>query len=118
MIRLTAMLRRNPALSADEFNRHWRTTHADLMRGLPGAGERIVRYEQHPRLADTPGGWTGSRGVDGMAVQWFDSLDDLLGMIGDPTYQATVQPDERHLLDLDRSLYLVTSEPRVIIDRS
>ena len=115
MVRLTALLRRNPALSHEQFEAHWRDVHGPLMRSLPGIDQRVVRYEQHPR-AVAPGLWTGSEGVDGMAVQWFPRVDDLMAMIADPSYQEKIAPDERHLLDLDRSLFVVTSEPRVIID--
>jgi hypothetical protein len=115
MIRLTAMLRRNPALTAAEFETHWSGVHAGLMRAMPGAEDRVLRYEQHPRLV-APGQWTGSEGFDGVAVQWFPRLDDLMAMIADPSYQRTVAPDEQHLLDLHRSVFLVTDEPRVIID--
>jgi hypothetical protein len=114
MIRLTALLRRNPALSPAEFQAHWSGTHASLVRDLPGIEDRVVRYEQHPRLV-APGKWTGSEGVDGMAVQWFRSIDDLLGMVADPTYQRTVAPDEHQLLDLTHSTFLVTQEPRLIL---
>jgi hypothetical protein len=115
MIRLTALLRRNPQLSHHEFETHWREVHAPLMRSLPDIDQRVLRYEQHPR-AVAPGQWTGSEGVDGMAVQWFPAVDDLMAMIADPSYQEKIAPDERHLLDLDRSLFVVTSDPRVIID--
>lgn len=113
-VRLTALLRRNPALSHEEFAAHWRDVHGPLMRSLPGIEQRVLRYEQHPR-AVAPGLWTGSEGVDGMAVQWFPRVDDLMAMIADPSYQEKIAPDERHLLDLDRSLFVVTSEPRVVI---
>jgi hypothetical protein len=53
-----------------------------------------------------------------MAVQWFQGLDDLLAMVADPAYQRSVAPDEKHLLDLDRSAFLVTDEPRLIIPRA
>lgn len=117
MIRLTALLRRNPALSRTEFDHHWRTTHADLMSGLPTVEQRILRYEQHSRTDDGSGLWTGSPDVDGMAVQWYEGLDDLVGLIADPAYRSRVVPDEQHLLDLRRSVFVVTSDPRVIIDR-
>jgi hypothetical protein len=115
MIRLTAMLRRNPALSAEEFHAHWRDVHAAKIRSVPGVVGRVVRYEQHPRLAAGPGTWTGSDGFDGVTVQCYRSLDDFTAMVGDPRYQEIVAPDERHLLDLDGGVYLLTGEPRVVI---
>lgn len=114
MIRLTAMLRRNPSLSADQFDAHWRGTHADLMRAVPGVGDMVVRYEQHPR-AVAAGRWTGSDGYDGVAVQWFRSLDGLDAFLRSPAYAETVAPDERRLLDLDHCVFLLTDEPRIVI---
>jgi EthD domain len=115
MIRLTAMLRRNPALSAEEFHAHWRDVHAAKILSVPGIGDHVVRYEQHPRIADRPGSWTGSEGFDGVAMQWFRSLDDFDRMIADPRYREVVGPDERHLLDLPGGVYLLTDEPRTVI---
>jgi hypothetical protein len=116
MIRLTALLRRNPALTADEFHAHWRDVHAAKILSVPGIGDRVVRYEQHPRVPDMPGHWTGSDGFDGMTLQWYRSLDDFEAMIGDPEYRRIVAPDETYLLDLANSVYLLTEEPRVVID--
>jgi EthD domain len=116
MIRLTAMLRRNPALTAEEFQAHWRDVHADKILSVPGVRGRLVRYEQHPRLAAGANGWAGTEGFDGVAVQSYRSLDDFVAMTSDPGYQETVAPDEARLLDLAGGVYLLTSEPRVIVD--
>lgn len=121
MIRLTALLRRNPALSAEEFQTHWRDVHAALIRSVPGIERWVVRYEQHPPAAPglPEGAWGGTDDVDGITLQWFRSYDDFLAMIGDPVYRDTVGPDEKHLVDLERSVFLLTEEPgstRVVID--
>ena len=116
MIRLTALLRRNPALTAAEFHAHWRDVHAAKILLVPVVAETVVRYEQHPRVPDAAGHWTGSEGFDGMTLQWYRSLDDFETMISDPEYQRVVAPDERHLLDLANSVYLLTDEPRAVID--
>ena len=116
MIRLTAMLRRNPALDAAQFQAHWREVHAAKILSVPGIGDHVVRYEQHPRLPDAPGRWTGSEGFDGVTVQWFRDLDAFSAMITDPEYRRIVGPDERELLDLAGSAYLLTDEPRVVLD--
>ncbi|MBN2623692.1 MAG: EthD domain-containing protein, partial [Acidimicrobiales bacterium] len=50
MIRLTALLRRNPALTAEEFHAHWRDVHAAKILSVPRIAELVVRYEQHPRV--------------------------------------------------------------------
>jgi EthD domain len=115
MIRLTAMLRRNPALSAEEFQAQWRDVHAAKILSVPGVRDRLVRYEQHPRLDTGPGGWAGTEGFDGVTMQWYPSLDDFTAMTLDPGYQETVASDERQLLDLAGGVYLLTDEPRIIL---
>lgn len=115
MIRLTALLRRNPELTAEEFRTHWRDVHAAKILSVPRIQEWLVRYEQHDRVPEAPGTWTGSEGFDGMTLQWYESLDDFTAMISDPDYQRIVGPDERHLLDLANSVYLLTEEPRTIL---
>jgi hypothetical protein len=118
MIRLTALLRRNPALTAEQFHAHWRDVHAAKILSVPRIGDWVVRYEQHPRMAGAAGRWTGSAGFDGVTLQWYRTIDDFEAMIADPDYQRIVAPDERYLLDLDNSVYLLTDEPRTIIDGS
>jgi uncharacterized protein (TIGR02118 family) len=115
MVRLTALLRRNPALSHEEFVTHWRDVHGPLVASVPGVERWVLRYEQHPRASAPTGTWTGTEGIDGMALQWFDSVDDLLAMISDPEYRRIVGPDEKYLLDLEASVYLLSDAPRVIL---
>jgi hypothetical protein len=116
MIRLTAMLRRHPALTAEQFQAHWRDVHAAKVRSVPGVAGWVVRYEQHPRLAGGEGRWTGSDGFDGVAVQWYRSVDDFHAMVADAEYRRVVAPDERYLLDLAGSVFLLTDEPRTVIE--
>ena len=113
MIRLTALLRRHPDLSPEEFQAHWRDVHAARILSVPRIREWLVRYEQHPRVPE--GAWTGTEGFDGMTLQWYESLDDFMAMISDADYQRIVGPDERYLIDLDNSVYLLTDEPRTIL---
>ena len=115
MIRLTAMLRRNPALSADEFHAHWRDVHAARILAVPGIGDRVLRYEQHPRVPEAPGQWTGSEGFDGVTVQCYEDLAGFAATIADPEYRRIVGPDERALLDMAGSVYLLTDEPRIVL---
>ncbi|HET6775892.1 MAG TPA: EthD domain-containing protein [Acidimicrobiales bacterium] len=116
MIRLTAMLRRNPALTAEQFHAHWRDVHAAKVRSVPGVAGWVVRYEQHPRLPAGDGRWTGSDGFDGIAMQWYRSIDDFHAMVADAEYRRVVAPDERYLLDLAGSVFLLTDEPRTVIE--
>ncbi len=113
MVRLTALLVRNPALTHDEFLAHWHGVHGPLIRDTPALARHIVRYEQHP-LTDDRGAGVG--GYDGVAMQWFESIDGLFAFIAEPEYADVLAPDERRLLDMDRIQVSFTEEPVVVID--
>jgi uncharacterized protein (TIGR02118 family) len=106
-------VKRNPALSVEEFHQHWRTRHADLIRNNPAAQRYVKRYEQNHRLASDYG--HGEPEYDGAVSQWFESADDFWAMVTDPTYQAEVGPDERSLLDFDKTVWILTEVEEVMI---
>ena len=68
-----------------------------------------------PRLAAGANGWAGTEGFDGVAMQWYRSLDDF---IQGPTTRVTRRrsADEGRLLDLAGGVYLLTGEPRIVIE--
>jgi uncharacterized protein (TIGR02118 family) len=112
VIKLICFVKRNPSLSVDEFHDHWREQHAALIRDTPGVADRVVRYEQNHRLrADYARGGA----FDGVAIQWFRSLDDFAAMVAHPKYQARVAPDEGVLLDRDGLVWILTDEEEVVI---
>jgi hypothetical protein len=115
MIKLIALLKRNPVLTREEFHAHWRDVHGPLIRDTPDLARHIVRYEQHPRLAadyDRP----GTDEWDGVAIQWLESFDSLIAFVSEPAYRDILSADEKHLLDMDNIQVVFTEEPRVVID--
>lgn len=111
MIKLTVLVKRNPALSIEEFHAEWRA-HGRMIAGEPVFALHIKRYEQHHRvLADYRSGDT----FDGMAVQWFESYRDFLALIETPEYAARMQPDEARILDPGAIVVLFTEEAEVFI---
>ncbi len=111
MIKLTVLVKRNPALSVDDFHAEWRA-HGQMIAEEPVFHRFIRRYEQHHRvLADYRTGDT----YDGMAVQWFDSYRDFIALIETPEYAAKMQPDESRILDPDAIVVLFTEEAEVFI---
>jgi hypothetical protein len=112
VIKLICFVKRNPSLSIEEFHDHWRGRHARLIRDTPGVADRIVRYEQNHRCAED---YERGGDFDGVAIQWFDSMDDFVAMVADPEYQARVAPDERALLDLDGIVWILTGREEVVI---
>ena len=111
MIKLTVLVKRNPALSIEEFHEEWRA-HGRMIAAEPAFRRHIRRYEQHHRA---PADYRNGDTHDGMAVQWFDRYADFIAMLHTPEYAAKMQPDEARILDLDGMLVLFTEEAEVFI---
>jgi hypothetical protein len=111
MIKLTVLVKRNPALSVDEFHAEWRA-HGRMIADEPAFRQTIRRYEQHHRV---PADYRSGGDFDGMAVQWFDSYRDFISLVQSPEYAAKMQPDEARILDPDGIVVLFTEEAEVFI---
>lgn len=111
MIKLTVLVKRNPALSVDDFHAEWRA-HGAMIAAEPVFARYIRRYEQHHRV---PADYRNGDAFDGLAVQWFDSYRDFIALIQTPEYRAKMQPDEARILDPDGIVVLFTEEAEVFI---
>jgi EthD domain len=111
MVKLICFVKRNAALSVDEFHRHWREQHARLLTETPAARARILRYEQNHRVMRD---YERDDHFDGVAIQWFASAREFFSMITDPEYQAAIGPDERYLLDLERTTWMLTDAEETV----
>ncbi len=111
MIKLTVLVKRNPALSAEAFHEAWRA-HGRMIAEEPVFRRFIRRYEQHHRV---PQDYRNGDTYDGMAVQWFDTYRDFVGLVETPEYRAKMQPDESRILDPDGIVVLFTEEAEVFI---
>lgn len=114
MVKLFAFLRRREGMTFDDFVEHWRDRHGPLIAGHPELSRHVVRYEQHPR--HRAGALSGTAGFDGVAVQWFERMEDFAAFVSEPAYAALVGPDEQRFLDLDGVVFLVTDDAHVVID--
>ena len=111
MIKLTVLVKRNPALAVDDFHELWRA-HGRMIGAEPALRQHIVRYEQHHRV---PADYRNGDQHDGMAVQWFDAYADFVALLQTPEYAAKMQPDETRILDPDGLVILFTEEAEVFI---
>lgn len=111
MIKLTVLVKRNPALSADEFHAEWRA-HGRMIAEEPAFQTHIKRYEQHHRV---PADYRNGDDFDGLAVQWFESYRDFIALIQTAEYAAKMQPDEARILDPGGIVVLFTEEAEVFI---
>lgn len=115
MVKLFAVLRRNPEMTVEEFRTHWREHHGPLIAGTPALARHILRYEQHVR--HRPDAISGNDGIDGVAVQWFTDISEFEGFIAEPEYLELIAPDERRFIDMESVEFIITEEPHVVIDR-
>jgi uncharacterized protein (TIGR02118 family) len=122
MIKLVFMIRRREGITREEFQRYWKTEHAQLVKRHAEL-LRIRRYVQtHARDTDLDGVIAGSRGsvprqYDGLAELWWDSLDDLLQAAASDEGQAAQQAlleDERRFIDVANSPIWLGEEIAVI----
>ncbi len=108
MVKLLAFFKRKPGISVEQFQRHWRTTHADLVVRQRG----MRRYVQNHTLAS--GYRNGEPDYDGVAEAWFDSTQDMRELAPSAAYRA-VREDEANFIDAS-SLGSVITDEVVIID--
>jgi uncharacterized protein (TIGR02118 family) len=114
MVKLFALLRRREGMTREEFVAHWRDQHGPLIASEPTLARHILRYEQHVR--HRPDLLSGTEDCDGVAVQWFDSIDDFVGFMSEPKYAELIAVDEQRFLDMDKVEFIITEEPTVVID--
>ena len=112
MIKFTAMLRRHPDLTHEEFVEHHRTAHAQLFMALPASRQHVRRYVQSHSLRVEVPGMPDSR-YDGITEIWFDDVDGFAAVFTSREYLATVRPDENAFLDLASGDTSLTTETLV-----
>lgn len=100
------MLRRNPALTHEQFVKHHIEKHGPLFRQIPEARRHVIRYLQtHPITERTD--ILKVNDFDGTAELWFDSLEGLENVLTSPFYKDNVWPDELTFLDHANTLVTV-----------
>lgn len=106
VIKMTMMLRRNQALSHEQFVKHHIEKHGPLFRQIPEARRHVIRYLQtHPIPAQTR--VLKVDDFDGTAELWFDNLAGLEAVLTAPFYREKVWPDELTFLDHANTLVML-----------
>lgn len=117
-IKLFEFLRRRPESTREQFHTLWREIHGPMLANDPQLRRHVTRYELNHRLAaDADRERTDLEvpddGWDGVAVMWFDSIDDMRALGNEPAmtdirgHAAEFRSEER--------LIVVTEDPEVII---
>jgi uncharacterized protein (TIGR02118 family) len=105
MVKVVLLLHRRADLSIADFRRYWHQTHRPLLERLPGL-QRLV-------LNDVLPGPDGSEPMcDGIAEDWFETLESMQAAFASPEAQA-VTADVVNFLDLSRFQILMVAEQEV-----
>ena len=112
MIKVIIGIRRKKGMRPEAFHKHWRTTHAELVRTNAASRKYIRKYVQcHTLAAEYV---RGEVAYDGTAELWFDSVEDKDRFFNDPEYLKKIRPDEGRFADMTTTVFFVTEEEPVI----
>ena len=115
-VKLLALLKRKPGITAAEFHRHWSGSHASIFKNTPQVARHIIAYQQSHRLEkDYERDASGSAGFDGLAEQWYANLSEFQQMVAEPLYADSVPADEERFVDRPAIEFLLSQPPDVII---
>lgn len=107
MVKLVAFFKRRPGLAVEDFGRHWRTTHAELVVRQKG----LRRYVQNHTLAS--GYRRGEPDYDGVAEAWFDDTAAMRDLATSDAYRA-VRADEANFIDAASMGMVITNEVAIV----
>lgn len=109
MIKLLILVKRNPALTYEEFREHLSVRHSQLVRDCPASKKHVRKYVQSYRVHSEKDSF-----FDGAAELWFDTPTDMEEFFAHPDYLSTVRPDEPVFADLQNCVFLTTEEAQII----
>lgn len=121
MIKILAFIRRLQGMTPDEFHNYWRDVHAPRFAESAELAPYLRRYELNHRLERDyarerhPGEVAGPQ-WDGVAVQWFDSLDAFREFEAHPARKEISAIDQPRFRALETAS-VITHEPAVIVDK-
>ncbi|RJG46169.1 EthD domain-containing protein [Mesorhizobium sp. DCY119] len=110
MISRFGLLTRNPKLSPEEFDRHWRISHGPLAAKFPG----LRAYYQHLVVNKEQFGIDHARGswnLDGFSELHFDNIDDMMSAVSSPAFSGALQDE----VDFLQDVHLVACEKHVVV---
>lgn len=115
MLKLAILVRRNPALTRQQFREYLSTHHAALVRACPASSVYVRRYVQSFVQPDEHRSHDGSAvRYDALVELWFDDLQQMQTFYTDPDYVANVKPDEPNFADIANCSFIITEENRVL----
>lgn len=109
MIKVTILLRRNKALTLQQFAAYHKGEHATLFTSLAVVRQTVRRYVQQHSLGIEIPGLPPAR-YDGITELWFDDIESFGRCFSDEEYMRLVRPDEMKFLDLEGCDFVLSTE--------
>jgi uncharacterized protein (TIGR02118 family) len=109
MVKVTILLRRNPAMTLEQFIAHHKGKHAALFMSAPVVRETVRRYVQQHSLGVELSGLPPAQ-YDGVTELWFDDVESFGRCFDDDEYMRLVRPDEITFLDLAACDIVISKE--------
>lgn len=111
MITRFGMAPRRTDMTIDQFQHHWRTSHADAAGQIPG----VLRYTQNHAIVEGGRYLFGYPGFDACSELDFTSVAAMDDGFRSETYRTLVRADEDDFVDKTRFSLVVTT-PTVVVD--
>ncbi len=113
-VKLLALLRRRADLSPEQFHTHWSGPHARLFSENDSLREHILAYQQNHRFAED---YTRDPGTywDGLAEQWYASMEAFYAGAGGAPFNELVVPDEECFIDRPATQFILSRPAEIIV---
>jgi hypothetical protein len=109
-IQLFYFMRRNRALTVEQFTETWRDQHTRIARFTPGlAGYRQLHASAALSAEAARAAGVGQCDVDGVALEWFSDFEAFLSATGAaPEFREQAKASESRFNDLERATAVLT----------
>lgn len=109
MIKFFGLIPRRPDMSVEEFHDHYRHPHGTLGAQIPALRGYVQCHQVDTELLGP-----GQRHYQAVAENWYDTVEDAVGLAEDPHYVEHVKPDEPLFVDIENLKWLFTCEEVVV----
>lgn len=117
MIHLICFVKSKKDMGRKEFRNHWANVHGPIVAGIVAERGNTESYVQYPRT-DEDYDREGAPDYDGVAVHSFADMDQFRNFVSLPEVAERLGPDGPKFMDQDKSVWIMTEEPLVVVDRS